>query len=177
MPDHRVPDRLLDRVRDRLSDVPRRTALIVVGVASVLLVATIVVFWSQGESGSTAAFCSSARTGENPLDVFDRYDPTNVATARDQLRAGLARLNQLEHAAPGEIRDDMKVLVDVAEQLVTALDPAAKDKAIPDFATEFDRVRLASGNVIRFAADKCGIQFDSGAPTVPATLPAGTPTS
>lgn len=168
---------MLERVRDRLRDVPRRTSLIVVAVAGVLLMTSIVVFWSQGEGGSTAAFCSTARSGENPLDVFDRYDPTNTSTARTQLEAGLDRLRQLEQAAPGEVRDDMKVLVDVAQQLVTALDPATKDKTIPDFASEFDRVRLASGNVIRFATEKCGVQFDSGVSTVPATLPPGTPTS
>ena len=168
---------MLERVRDRLRDVPRRTALIIVGVAVVLLLASIVVFWSEGEGGSTAAFCANARTGENPIDVFDRYDPTNVATARQQLQAGVTRLQQLERAAPGEIRDDVKVLVDVAQQLVTALDPASKDKTIPDFATEFDRVRLASANVIRFAGDKCAVQFDSGGSTVPATLPPGTPTT
>jgi len=174
---HRAPGRMVDRLRERLRDLPRRSALVVVGVAVVLLLVLIVAFWSQGEGGSTAAFCSSARSGENPLDVFDRYDPTNVATARQQLQAGLQRLQQLEHAAPGEIRDDMKVLVDVAQQLVTALDPATKDKTIPDFTSQFDRVRLASATVIRFANDKCGVQLDSGAPTVPATLPPGTPTS
>jgi hypothetical protein len=71
----------------------------------------------------------------------------------------------------------VKVLVDVAQQLVTALDPAAKNKNIPDFTSEFDRVRVASANVIRFAADKCGVQLETGSSTSQATLPAGTPTS
>lgn len=151
--------------------------MIVVGVAAVALIIAIVVLWDKGESGSTAAFCTSVRTGENPLDVFDRYDPTNVDTARDQLQRGIDRLHQLERAAPGEIRDDMKVLVDVAQQLVTALDPATKDKTIPDFSTEFDRVRVASGNVTHFAADKCAVQLESATSSAPATLPPGTPTS
>jgi hypothetical protein len=160
-----------------LREHPRRNAIIVVAVAAVILAVAIVVLWDKGESGSTAAFCTSARTGENPLDVFDRYDPTNVDAARDQLQRGVDRLRQLEQAAPGEIEGDMKVLVDVAQQLVTALDPTAKDKTIPDFTSQFDRVRVASANVTRFAADKCGVQLDTGSSVPQATLPAGTPTS
>jgi hypothetical protein len=165
-----VPPRILDQL-------PRRSALIVIGVAAVALLIAIVVLWDKGESGSTAAFCTSVRTGENPLDVFDRYDPTNVDVAREQLQRGVDRLRQLEQTAPGEIRDDMKVLVDVAQQLVTALDPSAKDKTIPDFTAEFDRVRVASGNVTQFASGKCAVQLESATSSAPATLPPGTPTS
>src|SRR5688500_10768041 len=114
-----------------LREHPRRNAIIVLAVAAIGLAVAIVVLWSEGESGSTASFCSSARTGENPLDVFDRYDPTNVDSARVELQRGADRLEELEQAAPGEIHDDMQVLVDVARQLVTALDPATKDKEIP----------------------------------------------
>jgi hypothetical protein len=160
-----------------LREHPRRNAIIVVAVAAIGLAVAIVLLWSEGKSGSTASFCSSARTGENPLDVFDRYDPTNVDSARDELQRGVDRLRQLEQAAPGEIHDDMKVLVDVAQQLVTALDPAAKDKEIPDFTSQFDRVAAASGNVIRFAADKCGLQLDTGASTSQITLSPETVTS
>ena len=160
-----------------LREHPRRNAIIVVAVAGVVLAVTIVLLWSKGESGSTAAFCNSARTGENPLEVFDRYDPTNVDTARDQLQRGVDRLRQLERAAPGEIHGDMKVLVDVAQQLVTALDPTAKDKTSPDFTSAFDRVQAASANVTRFAAEQCGVQFETGPTTSQATLPPGTPTS
>jgi hypothetical protein len=160
-----------------LRELPRRNAIIVVAVATVLLVAAIVLLWDKGEGGSTAAFCTSLQKGENPLDVFDRYDPTNVNGARDQLQRGVERLRQLERAAPGEIRSDVKTLVDVAQQLVTALDPTTKNKTIPDFTSEFDRVRVASANVTRFAADKCGAQLESGSSASQASLPPGTPTS
>ena len=160
-----------------LREHPRRNAAIVVGVAAVVVVAAIVLLWSEGESGSTAAFCTSVRTGDNPVDVFDRYDPTNVDAARSDLQRGLDRLRQLERAAPGEIRGDVKTLVDVAQQLVTALDPTVKNKTVPDFTSEFDRVRTASANVVRFAADKCGVQLESGSSAGPVTIPPGTPTS
>ncbi|MEY2449476.1 MAG: hypothetical protein QOH79_2952 [Acidimicrobiaceae bacterium] len=164
-----MPSKILDQL-------PRRNAVIVVAVAAVALLVAIVALWSKGESGSTSAFCTSVRTGENPLDVFDRYDTTNVVAARGELQRGIERLRQLESAAPGEIRGDMQVLVDVAQQLVAALDPATKDKTA-DFTSEFDRVRSASANVTRFASDKCAVQLESATSSAPATLPPGTPST
>ena len=139
--------------------------MIIVAVAAIALVVGIVVFWSRDDGGSTSAFCASVRTGENPLDTFARYDPSNADTA--QLKRGVERLQQLERAAPGEVKSDVKVLVDVAQQLVQALDPAAKDKPVPDFTAQFDAVRQASGNVTRFAASACGVTLDSGASLSP----------
>jgi hypothetical protein len=151
--------------------VPRNRATIVIAVGAVVLLVAIVLLWSRGEGGSTAAFCTSLRSGENPLDVFDRYDPADVAAARTQLNQGVDRLRQLERAAPGEIHADMKVLVDVAQQLVQALDPSAKNKPLPDFTPQFDRVRAASGNVTRFASDRCAVPLDASSSAGPATLP------
>lgn len=151
--------------------MPRNRAVVVIAVGAVALLVAIVVLWSRGESGSTAAFCNSLRAGENPLDVFDRYDPADVASARTQLTKGVDRLRQLERAAPGEIHNEMKVLVDVAQQLVQALDPAAKNKSTPDFTSQFDRVRAASGNVTRFASDQCAVTLDASASAAPVTPP------
>ena len=146
----------------------RRTALIVVAVAAIALVAGIVVFASRDDRGSTAAFCNSVRSGENPLDTFDRYDPSNADTA--QLKRGVERLQQLERAAPTQIRGDLTALVDVAKQLVQALDPANKGKPPVDLSGQVDRARTASGNVTRFAADQCGVTLDSGASASPESV-------
>jgi hypothetical protein len=151
--------------------------LVVAGVGLVVLLAAILLLWSSGEGGSTTTFCTSLRAGDNPIDVFDRYDPTDVSSAKAQLEQGVNRLEQLERAAPSEIHNDMKVLVDVAQQLVAALDPSAANRPTPDFSSQFDRVRAASGNVTRFAADRCSVSLDSGSSAAPATLPPGTPTS
>lgn len=153
-----------------LARVSRRSAAIVVALAAIALVAGIVAFWSRSDDGSTGAFCTAVRSGENPLDLFDRYDRSNSDTA--QLQRGVDRLAQLERAAPGEIKPDMKVLVDVARQLVTALDPASKGAPVPDLRAEFDRVGTASGNVTRFAAEQCSVTLDSGsgAPAAPGSV-------
>jgi hypothetical protein len=139
--------------------VPRRPTIIVVSILAVALVVFIVVFWSKGKAGSTEAFCTSVRSGDNPLDVLSRYDPTNVEGTRQQLDQGVERLRALEDAAPSEIHDDMKVLVDVARQLADALDPANKDKPPPDLTSQFDRVRAASANVTGFASANCGVDL------------------
>lgn len=153
--------------------MPRRNAIIVAAIGLVALLVAIVLLWSKGEAGSTREFCDTVVSGENPLDVFDRYDPTNVDTARVQLQAGVDRLRKLHQAAPGEIADDMKVLVGVAEQLVEALDPEADHTTLPDFSADFDRVSAASGTVTRFAADNCGVDLESGASDAPGgTVPA-----
>ena len=138
----------------------RRNAVIIVAVAAIALVVGIVVLWSRDDVGSTAAFCTSVRSGENPLDTFNRYDPSNADTA--QLTKGVERLRQLEKAAPAQIKGDMKVLVDVGQQVVQALDAAATHQTVPDLSGQFDRVRTASADVIQFAADQCNVSLDSG---------------
>jgi hypothetical protein len=150
--------------------VPGRAAIAVLAVFAVAVVAVIVLLWSRGEAGSPEAFCKTLQSGENPLDVFDQYDPADVDAARSQLDQGVARLRELEDAAPSEIADDMKVLVDVAQQLTDALNPANRSATVPDFSSQFDKVSAASANVVRFTAANCNIQLDSGTTTT-ATAP------
>lgn len=137
-------------------------------LATVLLAAVLAAFvaaaCSGGGGGSTKAFCDSVRAGENPLDVFDRYDRTNVATARDQLQRGVDRMKELQRTAPSEIRNDLGVLIDVGSKLVIALDPAAGAKPAPDFSGDFQRVQNASTTVTRFTSDRCSVDLESTAP-------------
>jgi hypothetical protein len=142
--------------------VPRRNALIVAGVGLAVVLAAIVLLWSKGGAGNTRTFCDTLRNGENPLDVFDRYDPANVTAARADLQRGTERLRELQRAAPRQIADDMDVLVKVADDLVQALTPETGTTKPFDFRADFDRVSAASGNVTRFASSNCGIALDSG---------------
>jgi len=139
-----------------------------VRLATVLLAAVLAAFvgaaCSGDGGGSTKAFCDSVRAGENPLGVFDRYDRTNVATARDQLQRGVDRLKELQRAAPSEIRNDLGVLIDVGSKLVITLDPAAGAKPAPDFSGDFQRVQNASTAVTRFTSARCGVDLESTAP-------------
>jgi hypothetical protein len=150
--------------------VSRRSAVIIVAVAAFALIVGTVVFWSRDDAGSTASFCASLKSGENPLDTFDRYDPSNADTA--QLQRGVDRLEQIEKAAPKEIKDDVKVLVDTAQQIVKALDAAAKGQPVTDLETaQVDQARAASENVIRYATAQCGVTLDSGSSGPESSVP------
>jgi len=142
-----------------------RVATIVVALAVAVAAGTAC---SDG-GGNTRAFCDALHAGDNPLDVFDRYDPTNLATARDQLQRGVDRMKDLEKAAPSEIRGDIAVLVDVGSKLVDALDPAAGAKPAPDFTSDSQRVKDASAAVTGFAVDRCNVNLEtpSAGPTPP----------
>lgn len=153
--------------------VSRRNAAIIVAVALVALLVGTVVFWSHDDAGSAASFCASLHSGENPLDTFDRYDPSNADTA--QLQRGVDRLEQLEKSAPPEIENDVKVLVDTAEQIVKALDAAAKNQPVTDLSSaQVDQVRAASTNVTRYATEQCGVTLDSGSSGPDSTVPTTT---
>jgi hypothetical protein len=132
-------------------------------LATTLVLAALFGSACSGGGGSTKAFCDALRSGDNPLDVFDRYDPTNRATARDQLQRGVDRMKQLEQAAPSEIRGDMQVLVDVGSKVVSALDPSGSTAAA-DFGADAQRVTDASAAVRTFASAHCGIDLDSASP-------------
>jgi len=135
---------------------------------TVVALATFAAPACTGGGGSTNAFCNALRTGDNPLDLFNGYDPGNVTTASQQLQRGLDRLRVLQKAAPSEIRDDMNVLVDVAQQVVAALDPTASGRT-PQLDQQSSRITDASGAVTRFAADHCGVDLTATTGVTPAT--------
>jgi hypothetical protein len=141
-------------------------------------VACSLVFVAACSSHGTAkAFCDSVRTGENPLDVFNRYDPADAA-AKDQLQAGVQRLQVLQKAAPGDLRDSVATLVDVASKLEAALDPQARDH--PPFDVDQPALQKASSKVVDYAASNCGVDLTiaaaagPGATTTTAAPPAST---
>jgi hypothetical protein len=129
-------------------------------------------------AATTSTFCTTVRAGENPLDVFDRYDPSDVAGAHTTLEQGVNRLKQLEAAAPKELRPSLKTLASVAQELITTLDARAANPSsatTPAFASQLDEVTQASATVTQFTAERCGVQLDPTATTVTTAPP--TPTS
>jgi hypothetical protein len=129
-------------------------------------------------TATTSSFCTTVRAGENPLDVFDRYDPSDVAGAHATLAKGVNRLKQLEASAPEELRPSLTTLTVVAQELITTLDarvPNPSSAPTTDFASKLDEVSKASATVTQFAAERCGVLLDPTATTVPSTTP--TPTS
>jgi hypothetical protein len=165
--------------------MPRRNLLVAAGAAlAIVVVLTVVLLGRQGETGSTAKFCDTLRSGDDPLAVFDRYDPSNPDAAGVTLRQGADRLRELERAAPGEVKGSMSTLVRVADELVkvvgaTASSSASTASTTPsthDFQADFASVEQASATVVSFAQGSCGVSL-GGSTVTAATVPAGTPSS
>src|SRR4051794_20295667 len=161
----------------------RRNLLLAAGVGAALVVVLVVVLVGRGaESGSTAKFCDTLRSGDDPIAVFDRYDASDPAAASATLRAGADRLRDLQRAAPASLKGPMTTLVTVADELVkvvatTAPKDAGSSGTTPtthDFRGEFASVEQASAAVVSFAQSSCGVSL-GGSTVTAATLPPGTP--
>ena len=138
-------------------------------------------WWSPGRSlggcssGSTRSFCQALQ-GPNPLDIFNSYDPSTASDAHATLQAGVNRLEQLGAVAPEQVRRALATLVEVAQQLATALDQRSSSSGtvattVPDFASRADKITAASATVTNYAASKCGVQLDPSATTTTAAPP------
>jgi hypothetical protein len=163
--------------------MPRRNMLVAAGAAvAIVVVLAVVLLGRRGETGSTTKFCDTLRSGDDPLAVFDRYDPSNPDTAGATLQQGADRLRQLERAAPGEVRGSMSTLVRVADELVKVVGAAASTSASTasttpsthDFQADFASVEQASATVVSFAQGSCGVSL-GGSTVTAATVPPGTP--
>jgi hypothetical protein len=144
-------------------------------VAAVLLGAALVVGACTSGPGQKS-FCDSLK-GPNPLDVFNAYDPSNASDAHAVMQQGVDRLKQLGAAAPAEIRDAIASLVDVAQQLSTALEQRSSNPttaSIPDFSKRTAEITQASAAVTSYASTNCGVQLD---PSVTTTTSAAPPPS
>jgi hypothetical protein len=141
-------------------------------VAAVLLGTSLSVGACTGGPGAQS-FCDAVK-GPNPLDVFNGYDPSNAADAHAVLQQGVDRLKQLGAAAPTEIRDAIATLVDVAQQLSTALEERASNPtsaSVPDFSKRIAEITQASATVTSYASAKCGVQLDPSITTTTAAPP------
>ena len=146
--------------------MPRRNLLAAAGAAvAILAVLAVVVLGRSGESGSTTKFCAALRSGDDPLAVFDRYDPSNPETAGATLKQGADRLRQLERAAPGAVKGSMSTLVRVADELVEVVGTTDSTTArsttasTHDFQADFASVEQASATVVSFAQASCGVSL------------------
>ena len=128
------------------------------------------------DGGSEEAFCATARTfaEDNPATVFDRYDPEDPAGAAALLRGEAERLRRWAGDAPGDVDDDVEVIAGAAEDLADAFeDPDTADTT--DLAARFTEVEEASGRVVSYARDRCGVDLDpASAPVSPPTTAATT---
>jgi hypothetical protein len=152
--------------------MPRRNLLVAAGAGvAILAVLAVVLLGRGGESGSTTKFCAVLRSGDDPLAVFDRYDPSNPEAAGATLKQGADRLRELERAAPGEVKGSMSTLARVADELVEVVGTTQPTAGKPttatthDFQADFASVEQASATVVSFAQASCGVSLGSSTVT------------
>ena len=95
--------------------------------------------------------------------------------AKEQLQAGVVRLQVLEKAAPGDLRDPVGTLVDVASKIEAALDPQAREH--PPLNVDEPALQKASSKVVDYSASKCGVDLTVATtpdPTTTTPTPAST---
>lgn len=127
----------------------------------------------SGGGGSATAYCNAVRRGPNPLDVFAQYNASDPS-ARTAIEQGISRLHQLEDAAPNELHRAFGTLVDVAEQVASALDARASDPAsasVPDFSKRTAEIAQASETVTTYTSSTCGVDLLTPAPPTTSAPP------
>ena len=144
------------------------------GVALAVSVALLVVAVAacSGGGGSAKSYCDAVRKGPNPLDVFAHDDPSDPSTSHAAVTQGVTRLEQLAHAAPSELHTAYATLIDVAEQLGTALDDRASNPtsaSIPDFSKRTAEISQASQTVTTYTTSTCGVDLLTAAPPTTAS--------
>lgn len=139
--------------------------------------AVIVVAGGCSEGKSVSGYCRAVGAGDNPLDLFARYDATNPAAATAALDAAVARLTQLRNAAPGEVRPSYDVLVQAARSVSGGLGARASDPTatVPDIAADAARINEASAKVVQYTAERCSVTLDPSLTTT--TAPTAAPAS
>ena len=122
-------------------------------------VATLVACTSG--SGSTKELCEALDDGDGFATTFQEFDPTDAATALDQVRSARVKLGDLKDAAPDEMRDDLQVEIDYLQALVDALealdDADATEVAltIQSVADAHPDVAAAAATLQEFATERC----------------------
>jgi hypothetical protein len=93
-----------------------------VALAGLAVAVLVLVLGGCNRSGrGIKAYCDSVRSGEDPLLLFDRYDPSSADRGQAALDQAVERLHEIEGRAPVEVDEALRTLVDAAEQLAAAL--------------------------------------------------------
>ena len=153
----------------RLHADKRRYLPAAVGVllVVVLTLSGITVACGTSPSRSVEAFCRELAQAEQLDVVLASADPAAIDEAIGELR-------DVEEVAPAEIRPQVAVLVDVADDvgstLATAADgQASADAAFADLQGRLADIETAGADVQSYAEANCGIELNSTA------VPQGTP--
>lgn len=128
-------------------------------MAALLSVAALIACTSS--SGSVKALCQALDDGQGFATVFQDFDPTDAASALDQLRTARVELGGLKDVAPSAVKDDLEVEIGYVQALIDALealDHADAGKVavtIQSVADAHPGVAAAASTLQTFATENC----------------------
>jgi hypothetical protein len=96
----------------------------------VLITVTLLAPACGDDNSDVAAFCQRARDQARFDAVFDGFTVTDRADAHARIATAIDELEQLRDLAPGDLRDELGLLLDVLEEVdgaVDELDPSDPD--------------------------------------------------
>lgn len=117
------------------------------------------------DQGSDEAFCKEVRrtpTLESVVSGFADADPEELATRLDAARDAFERLRR---SAPDAIRGDVGSVVDLAGEVITAVedhhdDPEAVAAQVRKAVDRHDDAAKASTKVVAYAKKTCGVDLN-----------------
>jgi hypothetical protein len=124
---------------------------------------------SDDGGGERAAFCATAQrfAADNPAAAFARADPNDPAASASLLRDAADRLGDWADEAPDKVRDDVRALVDAATSLAEQFESEPTGSTNADATTSTTQpaidtaaVEAASGRVVSYVSDECGVNLD-----------------
>ncbi len=117
------------------------------------------------DGGSADAFCKEIRrtpTLESVVTGFAEADPEELSTRLDAARNAYARLRR---SAPSAVRGDVGPVVDLADEVITAVadhhdDPEAVTDAVRKAVDRHDDAAAAAEKVAAYAKKTCGVDLN-----------------
>ena len=128
-------------------------------MAALLSVAALIACTS--DSGSVTALCQALDDGKGFATAFQDFDPTDAASALDQLRTARVELGGLKDVAPSAVKDELTVEIDYVQALIDALEALDQADAgevavtIQSVADAHPGVAAAASTLQTFATENC----------------------
>lgn len=135
--------------------VARSVAALVALVVSALAACT-------DDGGSAEELCRAVSRSDELTTSFQGFDPTDPATALEQLRPARVTLGELLDAAPEEVRDDLQVEIDYLQALIETLEEVEPGDAVESalqvqaVTDAHPQITDAAAALAAFAERECG---------------------
>lgn len=155
-------------ITTRTGQVRRPLGRAMGAVVAALAIAATGLAGCSSDGGSQAAFCAQVRKVQ-PLEVllagFTEADPVELARRLD---TGAAAYADLLDASPGEVRGDVRQVVELVDEVIAAVrahrnDPEAAAAQVRAAVADHPKAAESTTAVAAHAKDRCGVDLN---PTV-----------